>query len=182
MCASRERHHHVIQNLAPDLVLQRGPFHRPLRKCQQSPTPAGNGMVLYGAPRNLRGWANPRGCDMRNLTACSALAALLLASATAAHAQQNARYCWLGSESGGLTCAYRTVGQCLGTLPGADNTGSCVLNPLGFYRRPVFGVAYRTPGYRTSAYRASAYRTAAYRASAYPASAYRASARYVPRR
>jgi uncharacterized protein DUF3551 len=92
---------------------------------------------------------------MRNLIACSALAALLLASATTVHAQQNARYCWLASESGGLTCAYRTVGQCLGTLPGADNTGSCVLNPLSSYRRPVVGAAYRASA-RASAYRASA--------------------------
>jgi hypothetical protein len=74
---------------------------------------------------------------MKSLIASSVLAAVLLTSATAANGQQNARYCWLGSESGGLSCAYRTIAQCMRTLPGADNTGVCVRNTL-IYRRTAF--------------------------------------------
>src|SRR5215467_10208788 len=92
--------------------------------------------TLFAGPK--AGLGKPTRCDMRNLIACSALAALLLASATTAIAQQNARYCWLSSDSGGLSCAYSTIDQCQRTLPGADNTGSCVMNPAVFYRRPVF--------------------------------------------
>ena len=70
---------------------------------------------------------------MRALIASSALAAVLLASATAASAQQNAAYCLLGSESGGLNCSYYTLAQCNRSLPGADTTGICIRN---FYRNP----------------------------------------------
>jgi opacity protein-like surface antigen len=66
---------------------------------------------------------------MKNLIVSSVLAVALLASATAANAQQNARYCWLSSDSGGLSCAYYTMSQCYRSLPGADTTGTCVRNP-----------------------------------------------------
>jgi len=66
---------------------------------------------------------------MRALIASSAIVAAFLASAPAALAQQNAPFCMRGSESGGLNCSYDTMAQCQQSLPGADNTGTCIRNP-----------------------------------------------------